>query len=82
MKSQWKLGFLIVFLVLGFILCSQQLPPRCGKWRWDVKTITDKDGAALLSRPPTQSSIDVLVGEKPSKVLYSLPDISPVAGEQ
>jgi len=71
MKSQWKLGFLIVFLVLGFIFCSQHLPPKCGKWRWDVKTITDQQGIGLLSKTPTKSSIDELVVIRPPKMLYS-----------
>ena len=71
MKSLSKHGILVVSLVLGFILCSQQLPPRCGKWRWDVKTLTDKQGIGLLSKTLIKSSIDELVVPKPPKILYS-----------
>jgi hypothetical protein len=71
MKTLSKHSILVVSLVLSFILCSQQLPPRCGKWRWDVKTLTDKLGIGLLSRTPIKSSIDELVVAKPPKILYS-----------
>jgi len=71
LKSLSKHGILVVSLVLSFILCSQQLPPRCGKWRWDVKTLTDKQGIGLLSKTPIKSSIDELVVLKPPKILYS-----------
>ena len=71
MKTQAKICTLIVFLVLSFNFCSLQLPPKCGKWRWDVKTLTDQQGNGLLSKIPIKSSIDELVVPKPPKVLYS-----------
>ena len=71
MKTQARFGILIVFLVLSFNFCSLQLPPKCGKWRWDVKTLTDQQGNGLLSKIPVKSSIDELVVPKPTKVLYS-----------
>jgi hypothetical protein len=39
---------LLFMAALGF---SQQ-KSKCGQWRWDVKTLTDKDGAALLKAKP------------------------------
>jgi len=71
MKTHIRLGILTIFLVFGLIFSSQQLPPRCGKWRWDVKTLTDKQGIGLLSKTPIKSSIDELVVPKPPKILYS-----------
>jgi hypothetical protein len=71
MRTHFKLGFLILFLVLGFILCSLQLPPKCGEWRWDIKTLTDPQGVGLLTKQPIKSSIDELVVPKPPKVLYA-----------
>ena len=66
-----KQRYSILLLVLGCIICAMQLPPKCGKWRWDVKTITDHAGLALLDRKPVRSSVDELVVQKPPKVLYS-----------
>ena len=72
MKAQIRLGILILFLVSSFIVSAQkQHKPKCGKWRWDVKTLTDQDGAVLLSKASTISSIDSLVKESPPKVLNS-----------
>ena len=72
MKTQRKFGILVLFLVISFIVSAQKHhPTKCGKWRWDVKTLTDQDGAALLSKTSMLSSIDSLVKEKPPKVLNS-----------
>ena len=61
-----------------FILASALLvfsqhrrdPNKCGTWRWDIKTLTDKEGPSLLNRKPIQTTLDRLVMEKPPKVLY------------
>jgi hypothetical protein len=73
MKTQGKLSILILLMVsLSFIVFAQQHhPTKCGTWRWDVKTLTDQDGAALLSHPATPSSINELVKEKPPKTLHA-----------
>ena len=71
MKTEIKYGFIIAFFTLSLIFCSLQLPPKCGKWRWDVKTITDKQGIALLTKSPVKSSISELVINMPPKLLYS-----------
>ena len=71
MQTQSKHWYFILLLILGFILCSQQLPPKCGKWRWDIKTITDPQGVGLLTKKPIKSSIDELVVIRPPKMLYS-----------
>jgi hypothetical protein len=65
-----RIGILIVILALSFIFCSSQQPPKCGKWRWDVKTLTDKDGSALLLTEPVPSAIDQLVMEPSPKILH------------
>ena len=61
---------LILLTVSCFIVSAQkQKPPKCGTWRWDVKTLTDQDGAALLSKPAAPATINDLVKEKPPKTL-------------
>jgi hypothetical protein len=70
MRAQTKQGSIVVLLVSGFIFLSLQIPPKCGKWRWDVKTLTDQQGMGLLSKKPIRSSVDELVVTKPPKVLY------------
>jgi hypothetical protein len=64
--------FLPVFLVSELLVFSQHMhdPNKCGTWRWDIKTLTDKEGPALLTRKPIQTSFNQLVMEKPPKVLY------------
>ena len=64
--------FLIVSLISGMLVFSQHRrdPNKCGTWRWDIKTLTDREGSALLNRKPIQTSLDQLVREKPPKVLY------------
>lgn len=49
---------------------SLQTPSKCGKWRWDIKTLTDKHGSALLFKGPLPSSIDELVKEPSPKILH------------
>ena len=71
MKTNGKLGLLVLLLVSGFIVSAQQHPTKCGIWRWDVKTLTDKNGLALLSKTPIDATIDKMVLKKPSKVLHS-----------
>ncbi|MCX6252218.1 MAG: hypothetical protein NTX61_15895 [Bacteroidetes bacterium] len=71
MKTIWKPGILVILLVAGFIVLAQQLPPRCGKWRWNIKTMTDQQGPGLLLKTPVKSSIDRLVVEVPPKVLHA-----------
>ena len=71
MKTQVKLSFLVLLLVSGFIVSAQQHPSKCGKWRWDVKTLTDQDGTGLLTQTPTQSTIDELVVVIPPKILHA-----------
>ena len=64
--------FLLLYLVSALLVFSQHTrdPNKCGTWRWDIKTLTDKEGPALLTRKPIQTSLDELVKEKPPKVLY------------
>ena len=64
--------FLPVFLVSGLLVFSQHRrdPNKCGTWRWDIKTLTDKEGPSLLNRKPIQTSLDQLVSVRPPKVLY------------
>lgn len=45
-------------------------PNKCGIWRWNIKTLTDREGTILLSEKPVPSSVDQLVKEMPPKVLY------------
>jgi hypothetical protein len=68
-----KIGIFIslLFMAAFLIACSREHKTKCGKWRWDVKTLTDSDGNHLLSEAPIQSSIDELVNEVPPRVLYS-----------
>jgi hypothetical protein len=70
MKTIAKIGILILILVSGFNFCSLQSRLKCGKWRWDVKTLTDKDGSSLLHQEPVPSSIEQLVKEPSPKVLH------------
>jgi hypothetical protein len=64
--------FLLLYLVSALLVFSQHTrdPNKCGTWRWDIKTLTDKEGPALIARKPIQSSLDQLVKESPPKVLY------------
>jgi hypothetical protein len=64
--------FLVLCLASVLLVFSQRMrdPYKCGTWRWDIKTLTDKEGPALLTRKPIQTSLDQLVMEKPPKVLY------------
>ena len=71
MKTLEKFGILILFMVSGIMIYAQKDSTKCGIWRWDVKTLTDQDGADLLSKTPTPSSIGELVKEKPPKVLFA-----------
>jgi len=71
MKTFWKYGIVIAFLVFSFIVIAQHHPPRCGKWRWNIKTLTDQQGSGLVTKIPVKSSIDELVNEKPKNFLSS-----------
>ena len=66
------LSFSLIFLTIVLHGFSQRKrdPNKCGTWRWDIKTLTDNNGPALLTKRPIQSSIDQLVIERPQKVLY------------
>jgi hypothetical protein len=43
-----------VLLILAVVIQShaQQKSLKCGDWRWDVKSLTDKEGAGLLKAKP------------------------------
>jgi len=70
MKTGSRTAILMLFLVSVFMFCSLQVPVKCGKWRWDVKTLTDKAGSSLLLKEPVPSSIDQPVREPSPKVLH------------
>ena len=71
MKTKFRFSLLILILVSVSIASAQQNTPKCGKWRWEVKTTTDMEGLGLLTQTPSKSSIDELVVIKPPKVLSS-----------
>ena len=73
-----KVGLLIIFLAICQVALTQDHSKKCGTWRWDVKTLTDKGGAALLSKQPVSSTIEKLVADKPPKVLQ---ESSPADGK-
>jgi hypothetical protein len=64
-----------LFLTMAFILISvlqsyaQQKPLQCGQWRWDIKTLTDKDGAGLLmAKPVVMAFGDFMAAKAPRKL--------------
>lgn len=62
--------FLCTILILSASLSFAQSPSgRCGSWRWNVKTITDRDGPGLLTSKPVKTTIDQLVSVKPDRIL-------------
>jgi len=69
MNTMKKVSLLIIFLALSQMALTQDKSQKCGTWRWDVKTLTDNAGLALLTAVPGPSTIDALVVEKPPKVL-------------
>jgi len=69
MKAQMRVVILMLLIASGIFVLAQEKSNKCGTWRWDVKTLTDKDGTGLLSAKPIPSSIDQLVKEKPPKNL-------------
>ena len=48
---------------------AQQKSLQCGQWRWDVKTLTDKDGAALLKAQPKAMEFDRILFSMPPRTL-------------
>jgi len=48
---------------------AQQKSLNCGQWRWDVKTLTDNDGAALLNAKPMVTEFDRMVVTTPPRKL-------------
>ena len=71
MKTIKTIVTLVLLSLVTSSVVSAQQPTKCGTWRWDVKTITDKEGSVLLSGIPTAFSIDQLVVEQPPRVLHS-----------
>ena len=67
--------FVALILVLIFSTSSHQdthsKHSKCGTWRWNIKTITDKAGPQLLSVHPIASSVDKLASEQPKHILNS-----------
>lgn len=70
MKLYWKGTILLHLLVLSSVTYGQHYESKCGTWRCDVKTLTDKDGRLLLVKEVVPSSIDQLVNKRSPKVLH------------
>jgi len=48
---------------------AQQKQMQCGQWRWDVKTLTDREGSALLNAKPVSTGFDqFLQAQAPRKM--------------
>jgi hypothetical protein len=71
MKSKMRMIVSLLIMASFLMACAQKQKTKCGKWRWDVKTLTDSNGSNLLLKAPIQMSIDELVNEIPPRVLYS-----------
>jgi len=69
MKTNVKNVFVVLLLASCSMMFAQQVPNKCGTWRWNVKTLTDKGGIDLLSKTPISTTIDKLVIVKPLKTL-------------
>ena len=50
-------------LLLGAVspLIAQQKSLQCGEWRWDVKTLTDQGGEAILKTLPMVTDFDRII---------------------
>ena len=61
----------LILLMIAAPTFAQQSHNKCGTWRWNIKTITDKTGPQLLSAHPLASSVDKLASEQPKHILSS-----------
>ncbi|NVO18928.1 MAG: hypothetical protein HXX13_04470 [Bacteroidetes bacterium] len=71
MKNMLRLSFLMLFLVSVSLVMAQRQQVKCGKWRTDVKTLTDAGGVALLTQTPTIATLDELGAVIPPKILHA-----------
>jgi hypothetical protein len=55
-----KLNFWCFIIAFGlmFPIHGQKKGIKCGDWRWDVKTLTDKGGTAILKSKPVEVKFD------------------------
>ena len=73
MKSFHSTFLITLLLGFGSTGCSQEQSKECkGFFRWDVKTLTDKQGIDLLSEVPADSTISQLVSVKPPVRMFVL----------
>lgn len=78
MKSFRTFIAIVICFFLFYQGLAQKSAEKCGTWRWEVKTLTDKGGIDLLNKQPVNTTIDLLVTFKPPKVLHAS---SPADGE-
>jgi hypothetical protein len=77
-----KTSFLLFTLVL-VLGCLQVQAQHCGTWRWAVKTLTDADGARILSSKPKITTITDLAAEKAPQKLSTRHNFDGrISGEQ
>jgi hypothetical protein len=61
---------IISFVFISALPCqTRQQSMQCGQWRWDVKTLTDKEGAGLLSARPVSTGFDEFLKAKAPRKL-------------
>jgi hypothetical protein len=72
MKAPSGIGMLLPLMLTCLMALAQQSHDRCGIWRWNVKTLTDKGGIDLLTKKPIHTTIDQLIKIKPPKILHAI----------
>lgn len=66
---------LIILVIMSLLFVAipqsyaQQKSMQCGQWRWDVKTLTDKDGTGLLMAKPVEMEFGQILGTKAPRKL-------------
>lgn len=61
---------ILSLVVVNAIKCrAQQKQIQCGQWRWDVKTLTDREGSALLNAKPVITGFDQFLEAKSPRKL-------------
>ena len=69
MKKMRLLVIVSLMLVAVIQSYTQQKSFKCGQWRWDIKTLTDKDGAGLLKAKPVVMNFDRFLDAKAPRTL-------------
>jgi len=64
MKKMIGLVIMSLFFVGITQNYAQQKSLQCGQWRGDVKTLTDKEGAALLKAKPVEKELGMILDAK------------------